>query len=329
MSSPGLLRQVVFALMALCLGLAAVATPGCKPKTAKEPPRPPIKAPDRAVVQDPVQRGKMIFAGTEYSSTGLTCIHCHSVSAAMEADRLFIAHSAYGAQARGAWWIMDQAQFDAKQGEAATLAEAANKCISAPYMQGQQPLSAEDAKALEAFYASIADPAARDSAPFIHAKPPALPPAGLKPDKVNGKRIFDNGCSACHGVIKDIPDLRTVKSGLNTVQLMAKLRGRPDWETANAEAVYTMRHWPFMRLARAFGLAPAYAQEPGAGAPPAAAAPPATGAQPGAEAGAAAGAEAGAAGSGIFPENAMPYFAADILSDQDVVDVAFYVKEDI
>jgi cytochrome c len=332
MTQPNFSKLFAFIFLLVGLGLLAMYAPGCKPKQVKAPGRPPIKAPDRPVVQDPIQRGKIIFAGTEYSGTGLTCVHCHAVSASMDIDRLYIAHSAYGAAARGAWWIMDQAQFDAKQGAAATLADAANKCISAPYMQGKQPLNPEDAKAIEAFYASISDPAAKDSAPFIHAAPTALPPAGLKPDKVNGKRIFDKGCCACHGLINGVPDLHGAKDWLNTVQVMAKVRALPDWEAGNKDAKYALNNWPFMRLARALGLTPAFAQEPGAGTqPPAEGNPPAAGAPPaaGGEAGAAPAAEAGAQEDRVFPENSMPYFAQDILSDQDVVDVAFYVTEDI
>ncbi len=335
MSRSNYSNYLVLAMLALAVGLSALCAPGCKPKAAKEPPRPSIKAPDRAVLQDPVQKGKMIFAGTEYSTTGLTCVHCHSVSAAMDIDRLYIAHSAYGAAARGAWWIKDQAQFDAKQGEALTLADAANKCISAPYMRGKQPLSPEDAEAVEAFFQSIADPAAKDSAPFIHAAPTAPLTAGLKPDKVNGKRIFEKSCSACHGAVNGVPDMQALKAELNPMQFMAKLRRLPDWEEANKDAKYVMHHWPFMRVAQAFGLTPAYAQEPGSGEPPAAEAPPAAGAPPAADAapeaaaGAEAGAEAPAEDGRLFPENSMPIFAPDILSDQDVVDVAFYISEDL
>lgn len=315
-----------FALAFFVLALVALAlcAPGCKPKPqVKEAPRPPIHAPDRAVVQDPVTRGKLIFAGTEYSGTGLTCANCHAVSASAAQGRIYIAHSAFGAVARGAWWITTQAEFDAKKGQAATLADAANKCVSAPYYGGKKLIAGDDAKALEAFYQSISDPSAKDSAPFIQTPPKALPPAGLKPNKENGKRIFDTGCSHCHGAINGIVDLKDANTWLNEVQVMAKVRKLPDWEKGNKNAKYARSTWSALRLAQAFGLAPALAQEPGAGAaPPAAKAPPA-GQAP----------TAAGAGDGeekpIFPENAMPYFATDILSDQDVVDVAIYIIKDL
>jgi mono/diheme cytochrome c family protein len=327
-SNTGIRFTLTFFALAL-LALALVA-PGCKRKAeVKEPPRPPIHAPDRAVVQDPLSRGKMIFSGAEFSATGLSCANCHAASASAEQGRIFIAHSAYGAVARGAWWITTQAEFDAKLGQAATLVDAANKCVSAPYMGGKKLIQGDDAKALEAFYQSISDPAAKDSAPLIQTPPKALPPKGLKPDKANGKRVYEESCSHCHGMVKGIVDLTDANTWLNEVQVMAKLRHLPDWEKSNKDAKYAYHAWPYMRLAQTFGLTPAFAQAPGAGGkPPAGAAPPAAGTTP--PAGASADTAAGDGGDGrIFPENAMPYFATDILSDQDVVDVAFYVIKDL
>jgi hypothetical protein len=308
------------ALIVLALALCAMAlcVPGCKPKPqVKEPPRPPLHAPNRPVLRDPVTRGQIIFSGKEFSATGLSCANCHAASA--NPERIFIAHSAYGAAARGAWWITTQAEFDAKLGQAATLVDAANKCVSAPYMGGKKLIEGDDAKALEAFYQSISDPSAKDSAPFIQTPPTALPAKGLKPNSLNGQRIYDNSCSHCHGAIEGIVDLKDANTWLNEVQVMAKVRKLPDWETANKDATYAYQAWPRLQLAQVFGLRAAFAQDPGAGAPPAATAPPAAGAPPAATAGEQPG----------FPENAMPYYATDILSDQDVVDVAFYVIQNL
>lgn len=306
MTSSNTLARCAWLFFALAFCVIALGAPGCKKRQVKEPPRPPIHAPDRPVQQDPVNRGKMIFSGTEYSATGLSCANCHAVSA--NPARIFIAHSASGTLARGAWWIMTQAELDAKQGEAATFAEAANKCVSAPYMGGQKLIAGDDAKALEAFYQSISDPAAKDSAPFIQTPPKALPPKGLKPDPANGKRIYEASCSRCHGAIKGIVDLQDANTWLNEVQVMAKVRHLPNWEDGNKDAKYASYPGRLMRLAQACGLRLAFAQAPGAGADAAA---------------------GGDSEQEIFPEKAMPYFASDILSDQDVVDVAFYVIKDL
>jgi mono/diheme cytochrome c family protein len=139
---------------------------------------------------------------------------------------------------------------------------------------------------------------------------------------VNGKRIYDESCSHCHGVVEGIVDLKDANTWLGEVQVMAKLRKLPNWEDANKGAKYASSAWNAMRLAQAFGLRPAFAQDPGAGsAPPAAGAPP--------EGGAPADAAAGDDSEQIFPDNAMPYYASDILSDKDVVDVACYVIRDL
>jgi len=279
MARSNTVARCTFAIMALALAVLALSAPGCRRKPeVKELPRLPIHAPNRAVRPDPLIRGRAIFFGTEYSATGLSCSSCHAVSASPEKQQLFIAHSAYGAVARGAWWITTPAELSAKRGEAATLADAANKCVSAPYMGGKKLIEGDDAKALEAFYQKISDPSAKDGAPFIQTPPQALPPKGLKPNPANGKRIYDDSCSHCHGAVKGIVDLKDANTWLNEVQVMAKVRHLPNWEDGNKHATYASNNRSAMRLAQVFGLLPAFAQEPGAGAaPPAAPAPPAGG----------------------------------------------------
>lgn len=308
--------------MFITLLCATALSAGCKPKEQKPPVHlPPTHAPtDHAVVEDPVAKGRLIFGGTTYSATGLTCAHCHAAAPESDARQLYIAHSAYGLTSRGAWWITTQAQLDAKQGAAATLAGAANKCVSAPYMSGTRMIEGDDAKALEAFLSFIAKPEGKDAKPFIIKQATALPPKGLKPNLENGKRIYEMSCSHCHGVVKGIADLKGAKDWLNEVQVMAKLRKLGDWFNDNKNAKYAYTPYRGAHLAQWLGLAPALAAEPA----PGEGAPPEAGAQPPAE-GAGADQSGDSGGQDIFPKDAMPFFATDILSDQEVVDVAFYV----
>ena len=305
------LSRILLCITLLC---ATALAAGCKPKEQKPPPPlPPTHAPtDRAVLEDPVAKGRLIFGGTTYSATGLACANCHAAAPESDARQLYIAHSAYGMTSRGAWWITTQAQLDAKQGAAATLADAANKCVSAPYMSGTRMIEGDDAKALEAFLSFIAKPEAKDAKPFIIKQATALPPKGLKPNLENGKRIYEMSCTHCHGVIKGIDELKGAKDWLNEVQLMAKVRKLGDWFNDNKKAKYAYDAHRGAHVAQWLGLAPALAAEPA----PGGGAPAGTGAQPPTK---------GSGGQTVFPKDAMPFFATDILSDQDVVDVAFYV----
>ena len=242
---------------------------------------------------------------------------------------VFAAHSAYGMSGRGAWWVMTPEQLTAKKGEAATLSDAANRCIAAPYMANAgKPLSPEDAEALTVYLTSIYDAQAKDSAPFLIAKALSVPPGGLTPDKTNGQRIYDTSCSQCHGVVDTVPRLEEKKFELNVVQIMAKVRGLADWETTYKTANYSVGQEPSGGPVTwlLYGMR-AYAQE---GAPPEAAPPaanPPAGGEGAAPGPSGAGGEAEAASP--FAENSMPWYATDILSDQDVVDVAFYIFQDL
>ncbi len=273
-----------------------------------------------------VARGDAIYHGTDYSATGLTCAHCHASSPEQEAEQKFIAHTGYGAATRGAWKITKQEELDAKSGYAKTLADAANACINAPYMNHSEKLSAEDAQAMEAYLKSISKADAWDSAAFKIARGTALPAAGLKPDKANGKRLYEMSCEKCHDAgIKGLEELHGAKDWLNPVQIMAKIRKLDNWydgyENQKYAAADDARLLAFLR---GLGVSTASAQENPCGANPCGANP--CGANP---CGASAESHEEGDEEEIFPKGAMPFYGTDILSDQEVVDVAFYVAEDV
>lgn len=324
------------ALLAAATAISGCPGGGKQDATSASAPSARATAPDSApeaqptAAADPVERGKAIYTGTDYSNTGLTCAHCHAASAAEEEGRIFIAHSGYGAATRGAWKITSQEQLDAKKGFAATLVEAANACVGAPYMNHKEKLiEGEDAAALLAYLESISDPAAKDGAAFIIAKAKALPAGGLTPDKENGKRIYEQSCEHCHDAgIEGLEELHGAKDWLNPVQVMAKVRKLDGWYENYETAKYAQgprrpaAETRFAGLYRALGLSTALAEENPCGENP-----------------------CGEAHEGhdheghehheegeehdVFPEGAMPFFGTDILSDQDVVDVAFYVAEEV
>jgi mono/diheme cytochrome c family protein len=318
---------IVIAVVVVIVVIIVLAMMLKKPTSRVLPVAPPPSAAPPAPVD--TARGEAIFTGTDYSKTGLTCAHCHSASKNDEVDHIFAAHSAYGMSGRGAWWVMTPEQLTAKKGEAATLSDAANRCIAAPYMANAgKPLSPEDAEALTVYLTSIYDAQAKDSAPFLIAKALSVPPGGLTPDKTNGQRIYDTSCSQCHGVVDTVPRLEEKKFELNVVQIMAKVRGLADWETTYKTANYSVGQEPSGGPVTwlLYGMR-AYAQE---GAPPEAAPPaanPPAGGEGAAPGPSGAGGEAEAASP--FAENSMPWYATDILSDQDVVDVAFYIFQDL
>lgn len=247
---------------------------------------------------DLAARGKEIFEGYDYSNTSLSCADCHAASKAQEQDKIFIAHSAYGAARRGAWKITKEEQLAINRGFAPDVIAAANVCVKASYMNhGDEPIEGDDAEALNAYLESIAV----DDEPFIIAKATSLPQAGLTPDLENGKRIFEMSCAKCHDAGKEgIIDLDDANEWLNEVQLMAKIRKlRGDWYADYEGMTYA-----------------SLAENPCAANP----------CNPCGESEAAdEGYEEQEDEHGMFEENAMPFFATDILSDQDVVDVAFYI----
>jgi cytochrome c len=268
---------------------------------------------------DLAARGKEIYFGMEYSNTGLSCADCHAASPADEANGKLIAHTGYGAAPRGSWKHTDQAMLDAGAGRAATLLEAANMCVSAPYMNSKDhQISGQDGEALEAYMASIADPSAWDAAPFVIEVSRSMPAAGLTPDMENGHSIYENTCERCHEGVEGIEELHGLGEWMNEMQLMAKIRKMPDWYDSYESATYANVGRPDAGrvVAWMLGSNVAYAQDgnpcgdnPCAGNP--------CGANPCGE--------AHADGDAIFGEDAMPFFASDILSDQDVVDVAHYL----
>jgi cytochrome c5 len=312
-----MLRYMLAALLVLALVVAGCPKSqqsgtggGNETAAAPETTLPEEVAQDEA--STPVDRGRAIYFGTDYSSTGLTCAHCHAVSPDDEQGRIFIAHSGYGAARRGAWKITTQAQLDAGQGFAKTVVDAANVCVKAPYMDhGDKLIEGSDADALTAFLDSIA----QDDKPFIIARAKELPPPGLTPNMANGERIFEQSCSHCHDAgIEGLPDLDDAHTWLNPVQIMAKVRKlTPRWYEDYKNMDYAnMEQMPggddeVVNPCNPCGTGVDEDEE-----------------HKGGESGEA---EEGGDEERVFKENAMPYYGTDILSDQDVVDVAFYLIE--
>lgn len=314
-----MLRIMLVALIALALVVAGCpkgqqAGNGTGDQTAAVPATPPSEEAPPGGAGSPVDRGREIYTGTDYSNTGLTCANCHALSPDDEKDRIFIAHSGYGAARRGAWKITTQAQLDAGQGFAKTVVDAANVCVKAPYMDhGDKLIEGDDAVALTAFLDSIA----QDDKPFIIARAKALPPPGMTPDMENGKRIFEESCEHCHDSgIKGLPDLDDAYTWLNPVQVMAKIRKlTPNWYNDYQNTDYmNMEQTPDSsddEVVNPCGDNPC-----GTGVDD-------EGEQEGNEPG------EGEEEDNVFKKNAMPYYGTDILSDQDVVDVAYYVTKGI
>lgn len=259
---------------------------------------------------DPVERGRQIFHGTDYSRTGMSCNMCHATSPGQLADTIFIASTAFGAAPRGAWKISSEQQLAAGQGNAPTLADAANVCITAPYMNNDGKLSDADREAVIAYFESIAVPDAPDAGPFILATSRSLPESGLVPDYENGGRIYEMSCERCHDSGLSIPSLHGASDWLTPIQVMAKVRKiEGDWYNDFEGQSYAAAS-PVARRMALLGISTAHAAEnPCAGNPCA---------------------EMQAGGTvpqGEFPKDAMPFYAPRILSDQDVVDVAHYIAE--
>ena len=265
---------------------------------------------------DLVARGKEIYFGTDYSNTGLTCSHCHAASPEHESKGKLIAHTGYGAVSRGSWKHTDQAQLDAAQGKADSVLAAANFCVSAAYMDHKEQLiEGTDGEALVAYMESIADKNAWDAAPFVIEVQRSMPVAGLTPDMENGHDIYEHSCEVCHEAkIEGMPDIHGLGEWMNEMQLMAKIRKMPDWYGAYEDAEYTaMKSHDLDRaVAWMLGSGVAHAQEGNPCNP--------CGGNP-------CGGAAGDDDDSIFSADAMPFFASDILSDQDVVDVAHYLIE--
>ena len=271
-------------------------------------------------VMDPVERGREIYHGTDYSNTGLTCAHCHAADPADEANGKLIAHTGYGAIPRGSWKHTTQEQLEAGRGQAATIIDAANFCVEAPYMDhGELKITGEDADALLAYLESIADPEAWDAAPFVIEVSRSMPVAGLTPDMENGERIYENNCEFCHEAgIEGMPELHGASEWLNEMQLMAKIRKVKDWYGGYEDAEYAAMksHNLDRAIAWMLGSETAHAQE---GNP----------CNPCGENPCAGHDEGHHDDDSVFKENAMPHYATDILSDQDVVDVAHYIAENV
>lgn len=269
----------------------------------------PMETPEEVIARDesstPEDRGRNIYMGLDYSNTGLTCAHCHATMPQDEQNRIFIAHSGYGAARRGAWKITSQEQLAAGKGNAETLIDAANVCVKAPYMDhGEQLIEGEDAAALQAYMESIAV----DDEPFVIAKADSPPPPGLTPDKENGKLVYNQSCMHCHDAgIDGLPKLVDASEWLNPLQVMAKIRKLPgDWYN-DYEGVDYMN----MDLQSAGGDEVVNPCNPcGDG-------------EDEQEA------HEEHEEHGVFKEGAMPFYGTDILTDQQVVDVAHYVAEEM
>jgi cytochrome c5 len=260
---------------------------------------------DAAPAGDLVARGREIYTGTDYSNTGLTCAHCHAISPTAEQDQIFIAHSGYGAASRGAWKITSQAQLDAGKGYADTVVDAANVCVKAAYMDhGDELIAGHDAEALEAFLESISV----EDQPFIIAKASSLPAPGLTPDKANGKLVYEQSCKNCHDAgIDGLPLLVDASEWLNAAQVMAKVRKlKGNWYN-DFEGV------DYMNMDEMAGGDDEIVNPCN---------PCGDGHDEHEE-------HEEHEEHGVFKEGAMPYYGTDILSDQQVVDVAYYVSEDM
>jgi mono/diheme cytochrome c family protein len=192
-------------------------------------------------------------------------------------------------------------------------------------------LSPEDGAAMEAYLKSISRSDAKDAAPFVIARTDKLPAPGLKPDKAAGKLLYEQSCKHCHDAgIEGLESLAGAKDWLTPVQVMAKVRKLDGWYEKYEGQKYAVASGSasaqtLAELRRALGITVVHAQE--------------TGHDEAAEH-----SEAGEhheeaehdeegehheEGEELFPEGSMPFYGTDILSDQQVVDVSFFVAEDM
>ncbi len=287
------------------------APPAAKPAAAQ--PAPEQSAPEL------IARGQELFTGTQQSKTGLACAACHSLSPMMDEGKIYIARDAYTMTRRGVWRATSAEQASAGAGEAATLKDAVALCVSAPYYHNTAGLPAEDLAALEAFIKTLDKPELA-AAPVISQAHYAMPAAGLAPDRAHGKEIYATSCKFCHdNAVRGIESLAGATDWLTPIQVMAKVRKvEGDWYNDYKSQTYACAD-PLARQLALLGISAAYAQEAGA-APPEVN--PHTGQPVAAE-------EEQIPADELFPQNAMPGYAPEILSDQDVVDVAFYVVEEL
>ena len=315
---------VVFALLLTACpgggsdsGKQATTSPGASNTGGKQTGSPATQtAPVKTADADPIQRGYEIFHTTEYSNTSLACVNCHADSERSGTERVFIASSGHGAFSRGAWKITSQAQLEAGAGHADTLIDAANICVVAPYLNhAEQLIEGSDAESLLAYLESIAT---ADEA-FVIERPKQMPVGGLLNDDVNGYQIYHNSCRNCHDAdLKDVPELVGVSDWLNALQLMAKIRKigddyYGDWEGMDYSDYAEGEEIPVSGLASSAN--PCSDNPCGDGHDHSA-----HGAGPDSH---------GAAPDRMFAEGAMPYYSTRILSDQDVVDVAYFLAKQL
>lgn len=281
-----------------------------------EPPRNAKDAvPAKGGADDPRARGEQLFTQPILSTTGLSCADCHSLEPKPAPGRIYIAHSLHDVALRRAWWVPDAAAQQAFSGGAASLEDAIVHCVTAPYLNYRAVIDQHELATLSLYLRSQLDPSSTGGKPRVTQQSWPLPKPGLKPDLANGARIYREACLNCHGKYEGIEKLEGAKDWLTPLQIMAKLRKAPgDWYNDNKGKTYARAHRPLTaRLLALAGIESAAAQDGGGSS---------GGGQetaPGVEGAAQAGEEE------IFPEGAMPGFAPDILSDQDVVDVAHYV----
>ncbi len=296
---------------------------GAKPTGTQATGTPPVKTADA----DPIQRGYDIFHTTEYSNTSLVCANCHANSERTDEERVYIASSGYGAASRGAWKISSQKQLDAGEGHVKSLIDAANICVKAPYLNhAEQLIEGSDADALIAYLESIA----KDDEPFVIGRTKKMPVGGLLNDEENGRRIYSIGCKNCHDVgLEDVPELAGASDWLNALQVMAKVRKvgidyYGDWVDMDYANYAVGEEIPVSGQA---GRANPCGENP-CGDNPCGEGHDHDAHGEGPDEGQDDGNDAGHDDDhGMFAEGAMPFYSTRILSDQDVVDVAYFISE--
>lgn len=299
-----------------------VATPAVGTKTTGDVTPTGETSGSAIVASDPIERGYDIFHTTEYSNTSLVCANCHADSERTGKERVYVASSGHGAFSRGAWKISSQKQLEAGEGHAKSLIDAANICVKAPYLNhAEQLIEGSDADALLAYLESIAT---ADEA-FVIGRTKKMPVGGLLNDEENGMRIYSIGCKNCHDVgLEDVPELAGASDWLNALQVMAKVRKiggdyYGDWVDLDYADYAAGEEIPVNGLASsdnpcgenpcneghdhdAHGEGPDEGQDDGN--------------------------DAGHDDDhGMFAEGAMPFYSTRILSDQDVVDLAYFISE--
>lgn len=297
---------------------ASAPPPGAPPDAA--PGDSPHAMPDSGnKEQELIARGQELFTDYVVTKTGLTCANCHSISPMMDEGKIYIARNAYTMTRRGIWRANSEEQIASGMGEAASLGGAITMCVTAPYYNNTAGLPADDLAALTAFINTLDKPEL-EAAPIISKASYPMPAAGLTPDREHGKEIYETSCKFCHdNAVRGIESLAGAKDWLTPIQVMAKVRkAEGDWYNDYKGQAYACID-PLARQLALLGINVAHAQEldnPHGivnphGDPDGAAAEPAMDE------------------SELFPMNAMPGYAPEILSDQDVVDVAFYVAEEL